>query len=73
MREAKRYGLVACRVGQGKMGPGGSLWRPDRVGGWLVDRHAAGREGMSSGAVRAALKKIPGCEDIAEELFPADE
>ena len=73
MRDAKRYGLMACRVGQGKTGPGGSLWRPDLVSGWLVDRHAKGHEGMSSGAVRAALKMVAGCEDIAEELFPADE
>ena len=73
MRDAKRYGLMACRVGQGKTGPGGSLWRPDLVGGWLVDRHATGREGMSSGAVRAAIKRIPGCEEIADELFPSDD
>lgn len=73
MRAANRNGLSACRVGQGKTGPSGSLWRSDLVGGWLVDRHAKGHDGMSSGAVRAALKKMPGCEDIAEELFPADE
>lgn len=73
MADAERYGLLACRVGEGKKGPGGSLWRPHLVAAWLVDRQAKDREGLSPGAARAALKKFPGCEEIADELFPPDE
>jgi hypothetical protein len=73
MADAERYGLLDCRVGEGKKGPGGSLWRPDLIAGWLVDRQAKDRDGLSLGAARAALKKFPGCEEIADELFPPDE
>ncbi len=73
MRDAKRYGLTECRVGNGKKGPGGSMWRPHLIGAWLVDRHAKNREGLSPSAARAALKKFPGCEEVADELFPPDE
>lgn len=72
MRDAKRCGLAECRVGGGKKGPGGSLWRPDLVATWLVDRQTKGRKGMSSGAARAALKKFPGCEELDDELFQPD-
>lgn len=73
MADAERYGLLDCRVGEGKKGPGGSLWRPDLIAGWLVDRQAKDRDGLSIVAARAALKKFPGCEEIADELFPPDE
>lgn len=74
MADAERYGLLDCRVGEGKKGRGGgSLWRPDLVAAWLMDRLAKGREGLSPGAARAALKKFPGCEDVADVLFPSDE
>lgn len=73
MADAERYGLLDCRIGQGKKGPGGSLWRPELIAAWLVDRNAKGREGLSSGAARVALKKFPGFEELAEELFPSDE
>ena len=73
MANAERYGLLDCRIGEGKKGPGGSLWRPDLIAGWLVDRQAKDRDGLSLGAARAALKKFPGCEEIADELFPPDE
>ncbi|GEM_PF-1010386 len=73
MADAERYGLLDCRVGEGKKGRGGSLWRPHLIAAWLIDRHAKDREGMSPGAARAALKKFQGCEDIADELFPADD
>lgn len=73
MADAERYGLLDCRVGAGKKGPGGSLWRPHLIAAWLVDRQAKNREGLSPSAARAALKKLPGCEEIADELFPPDE
>lgn len=73
MRDAKRNGLIECRVGKGKTGPGGSLWRPDLVAAWLVDRHAKNREGLPSTAVGGILKRFPGCTEIAETMFPADE
>ncbi len=73
MRDANRKGLAECRVGKGKTGPGGSLWRPDLVGAWLLDRHVKKRRGLSPSATRAALKKFPGCEEAAETLFHSDE
>lgn len=73
MRGAKRNGLGECRIGQGKTGPGGSLWRPDLVAAWLVDRHAKGREGLPSTAAGGMLKRFPGCAETAETMFPADE
>ncbi len=72
MRDAKRNGLEKCRVGEGKKGRRGSLWRPDLIAAWLVDRHAKARKGLNPGAARWALKKFPGCEDAAEYLLPAD-
>ena len=73
MAEAERYGLLDCRVGEGKKGRGGgSLWRPDMIAGWLVDRHAKGKEGLSADSVRCGLKKFPGCEDIADRMFRQD-
>ena len=74
MADAKRYGLLECRVGDGKKGRGvGSLWRPDMIAGWLVDRHTNGKEGLPVDAVYRALKQFPGCGDIAEQMFPQDE
>ena len=74
MADAKRYGLLDCRVGEGKKGRGGgSLWRPAMIAGWLVDRHTNGKDGLPAAAVRRGLKQFPGCEDIADEMFPQDE
>ena len=73
MAGAKRYGLLDCRVGKGKKGPGGSLWRPHLIAAWLVDRENTGRDWLSPGAARAALKKFPGCEEIADEHFHSEE
>lgn len=70
MRNASDNGLNECRVGSGKKGPGGSLWRPDQIAGWLVDRHERNFEGMSNNSARAALKKFTGYEEIADEIFP---
>lgn len=74
MADAERYGLLGCRVGKGKKGRGaGSLWRPDMIAGWLVDRHTKGKEGLPVDVARSGLKKFIGCEDIAEQVFPQDE
>lgn len=74
MADAKRYGLLECRVGEGKKGKGGgSLWRPDMIAGWLVDRHSRGKESLPADAVRRGLKQFPCCEAIADEMFPQDE
>lgn len=74
MADAKRYGLLACRVGEGKKGQGiGSLWRPGMVAGWLVDRQDKGKEGLPVDAARKGLKKSPGCDGIADLMFPQDE
>ena len=74
MSDAKRYGLLKCRVGEGKKGrSGGSLWRPDMIAGWLVDRHEKGNEGLSADAVHKALKRFPDCKDIADTMSPQDE
>ena len=72
MADAKRYRLLDCRVGEGKKGKG-SLWRPDMIAGWLVDRHDKGQEGLAAEAVCKGLKRFPGCEDIADAMFPPDE
>lgn len=73
MQAARRNGLCRCRVGEGVRGPGGSMWRPDLVAGWLVDRHKKGRRGLDSNAARSALKKFPGYEVVADDHFPPDE
>jgi len=71
-REANRNGLHECRVGKGKKGPGGSLWRPDSVAGWLADRHAKKEVGVASAEVGEMLKQFPGCEEAAETFFPSN-
>lgn len=73
MRDAKRNGLTQSRVGDGQKGQGGgSLWRPDLIAGWLVDRQGKSRQGLSANAARTALKKFAGCEEIAIAMFPDD-
>lgn len=74
MRNASDNGLKGCRIGVGKKGfSSGSLWRPDLIAGWLVDRHEKKLCGMSKNATRAALKKFKGYEEIAEDFFSSDE
>lgn len=73
MREAKRNGLLKCRVGEGRKGPKGSLWRPDLVAGWLVDRWNKKKQGLSIDAARSALLNFPGCQEIAEMMFAVNE
>lgn len=73
MRNASDNGLNVCRVGGGKKGRGGSLWRPDQIAGWLVDRHERNFEGMNNNSARAALKKFTGYEETADEMFPKGE
>lgn len=71
---ADNRSLVACRVGEAKKGPGdGTLWRPDLIAGWLVDEYSKGHHGLSQSAAHAALRKFPGCESIADDMFPPDE
>ncbi len=75
MSDARRYGLLECRVGEGRKGQGeGTLWRPVGLAGWLVDRHNSRRsKGLDAKTVRAILKKFKGCEEAADTLFPDDE
>jgi hypothetical protein len=73
MRDAKRNGLSKCRIGEGKKGPGGSLWRPDLVAAWLVERWDKKKQGLSNDKTRTALMKFPGCQEIAETMFASDE
>lgn len=73
MRNASDNGLAECRVGAGIKGPGGSTWCPDAIAGWLVDRHEKGLDGLNEKAAGAALKKFPGCEEIADQFFSSDE
>jgi len=74
MSNASDNGLKECRVGEGRKGYGGSLWRPDLIAVWLVERTDKKlEENMSKNSARAALKKFSGYEDTAEELFPSDE
>lgn len=67
-RAAEQNGLAECRVGKGKKGPGGSLWRADLVASWLVARKRGAR--LTEAQARHALGRIPGYEDRARELFP---
>lgn len=73
MRDAKRNKLIACRVGTGKTGPGGSLWRPDKVAEWLSAENSKGSQWMSVDRARSGLKKFPGFDEVADTLFPGDE
>lgn len=73
MRGASRNGLEECRIGQGIKGRTGTLWRPDLVAAWLVDRNQRGREGMNEKAAAAALRKFPGCEEAADNFFSSNE
>lgn len=73
MRGASRNGLADCRVGAGKSGPGGSIWRPELIAAWLVGRHDNGHKGMNASQVGRALSAFPGGEGVAESFFPSDE
>lgn len=74
MSNASDNGLNECRVGGGRKGPGGSLWRPDLIAVWLTERvNKKLKGGMSRKSAHVTLKKFSGYEDIAEELFPSDE
>lgn len=73
MREANRNGLAECRVGQGIKGKSGTLWRPDLVAGWLVDRYNRGHEGLKEREAGDALRNFPGCEEAADSFFSSHE
>lgn len=75
MRNASRgkFKLADCRVGAGRKGRGAkTLWRPDQIAGWLIDRYERKLDGMSSSAASTALKKFPGCADIADSFSPPE-
>lgn len=73
MRNASDNGLTVCRVGEGRKGPGGSIWRPDLIAAWLVGRHERGFDGLDVKAAGTALRKFPGCEPAADDFFsPAE-
>ena len=71
LSEVDRYGLSDCRIGGGMKGQGGkkTLWRADLVAVWLLDRYERKERGLSRTSVRSALKRIPGYEEQADELF----
>ena len=70
MSHAKNNGLVGSRVGDAMQGQsGGSMWRPDLVAGWLLDRPSKHRGGMSGKSIRAGLAKFAGYEQAAEDLL----
>jgi hypothetical protein len=77
MRNASDNGLLDCRVGAGVKGGvkggKGSMWRPDLIAGWLVDRWEKGRDGLDKKAAAVALRKFPGCEEVADTFFPGNE
>lgn len=71
MADAKKYGLLECRFGEGRKSTG-SLWRPDVIAGWLIHRHESGREGLNCKDAARALKKFPGCDEIADLMCPEE-
>lgn len=73
MRGASRNDLADCRVGSGKSGPGGSMWRPELIAAWLVGRYDNRHKGMSVSQVRRTLSALPGGEEVAEVFFPSEE
>lgn len=73
MADPEKYTLLECRHGEGKRGRGPStLWWPQLIAGWLVDRKNRGIDGLSASTVAAALKEFPGCADLADLLSPPD-
>ena len=74
LSDPKRYKLLECRHGDGKKGRGArTLWWPDQIAEWLVDRKIKGHDGLSIPDARKALKKFPGYAEVADDLFPPDE
>lgn len=69
MRNASDNSLAECRVGEGRTGPRGSLWRPDLVAAWLVSRHERGFGGLDEKAAGTALREFSGCEEAADDYF----
>jgi len=65
MREAKDYGLVGHRAARGR-GNVASLWYPDQIAGWLVDKNH-----MAAGQVAKILRReFPDCSESADLLDP---
>ena len=72
MRDAKRYKLDVCRVGAGRPGPQGSLWRPDLVAEWVSNPRSKREGSLSTGRAKTSLKMFPGCDAVADEIFPSE-
>lgn len=74
MSNAKRTSLSKCRARAVSKNPAdGRLWYPHLIAAWLTDRDKRGDTGLSLIAVRRALRKFPGYEYVADEMFPADD
>lgn len=70
MSHAKENGLLASRVGDAIRGQsGGSLWWPDLVAAWLLDRKPQHRGAATDKSIRAGLAKFTGYEQAAEDLL----
>jgi hypothetical protein len=65
MADAGRYDLLECRAAKGRPGiRDSSLWYPDRIAGWLVDKgHMTGRK-----AAQVLREHFPDCADTADRL-----
>lgn len=65
MRNAKRYGLTFCRAGKGR-GKAPSLWYPDRIAGWLIDKNHLAEKHVAN----ILRKHFPDFADTADRLDP---
>lgn len=71
LSEAERYkGLSGCRVGGGKRGPGGSLWRPHLIADWLLNPKSKRKLTVSLKMVHSALLKFEGGNEAINAYFP---
>lgn len=69
LADAGRYHLLECRVGAGQKGRGAkTLWRPDLIAAWLIDRYEKKLVGMNASYASAALKKFP-CGAEADDVY----
>lgn len=74
MADAARTKLDACRVGPARHGRGPrTLWRPDLVAAWLMDRKPEHRGGIPESAIRRGLLEFDDCKDVADLMFPPED
>jgi hypothetical protein len=65
MRDAKDYGLIDSRAAPGR-GSRPSLWYPDRIAGWLLDK-----KHFQSKQIAGILRRsFPDCADYADVIDP---